>query len=143
MFRVAVRNLAFQGERFEAPPTLKLSKEEKVDVDILVDVLVGAMRARVVGMDLLETFLSPRIQPLQERVRPMWTYEGLSDSCRVHPQALTGTELADLVKLITSAHDNPLGSRRVAPYEQNNLPTEVNLRLSIHMNLSITLSVLI
>jgi hypothetical protein len=104
----------------------------KVEVDILVHVLVGVMRARVNGMDVLETFFSRRIQPLQERVKPMWTYEGLSDKTRVHPQALTGTELEGLVKLITSARDNPQGGRMVDPYEQGRLPAEVNLCLLIH-----------
>lgn len=77
-------------------------------------------------MYLLETFLSRRIQPLQERAKPMWTYEGPSDPTRVHPEDLTKSEVEDRVKFNTSARANPQGARRVAPYEQGEPPAEVN-----------------
>lgn len=56
-------------------------------------------------------------------------YEGLSDSTRVHPQALMGTEIKHLVKLITSMRDDAQGGRRVAPYDRAHPPPEVSLHL--------------
>lgn len=97
----------------------------------LVDVLVSIKRASVGRIDLLETFLSRRIQPVQERARPMWMYEGLGDSTRVHPQALTGMEIEDMVKLITSVRDDTQGGRKVAPYDRDPLPPEVSLHSSV------------
>ena len=115
----------YSGARVVAPPSLEVSKEEKVDVGILTVAMVGAVNAGVNGMDLLETFLIRRIQPLQARVHPMWMYEGPGDDTRVHPEELTDDALASKIKALTSARDNPRGARRVPPYEKNIQPVEV------------------
>ena len=41
------------------------------------------------GMDLLEVFLSQRVQPLQARDHPMWMYSGIEDTTRIHPEEVT------------------------------------------------------
>jgi hypothetical protein len=46
----------YSGARVTVPPSLEVSKEEKVDVGILTVAMVGAVNAGVNGMDLLESF---------------------------------------------------------------------------------------
>ena len=94
-------------------------------VDILCSVLIGVVNAGVNGMDLLETFFSRRIQPLQARAHPMWLYEGPGDSTRVHPEDLTEKEVGAKIKAITYARDNPRGTRLVPAFHKDLPPIEV------------------
>ena len=50
--------------RVAAPPSLKVSKEEKMDIGILIDILVGVVRDGVDKMDPLKELLGQRIQLL-------------------------------------------------------------------------------
>ena len=61
----------FLGSSGEACP-LKVVPEEKVQVKVLVEWVIQLIRDGVTGMDLLEVFLSRRIQPLQARDHTMW-----------------------------------------------------------------------
>lgn len=63
-----------------------MSEEEKIQVGILVNAVVNLIRGGVTGMDLLESFLSRRIQPLQARDHTMWHYSGPEDTTRTHPE---------------------------------------------------------
>ena len=56
---------------------------------MLVERVVQLVRDGVTGMDLLEVFLSRRIQPLQARDHPMWMYSGPNDTARVDPTEVT------------------------------------------------------
>ena len=56
-----------------------MSKDEKVDVDILVIALVSLVNHGINGLDLLEVFFERRIQPLQAMAHPMWLYSGPDD----------------------------------------------------------------
>ena len=56
---------------------------------MLVDKVVQLINVGVTGLDLLEVFLSRRIQPLQARDHPMWLYSGPEDTARVHPEEVT------------------------------------------------------
>ena len=76
-------------------------------------------------MDLLETFLSRRIQPLQARAHPMWLYEGSGDSTRVHPEDLTEKEVGAKIKAITCARDNSWGAQLVPAFHKDLPPIEV------------------
>ena len=76
-------------------------------------------------MDLLEVFLSRRIQPLQARDHSMWMYSGIEDSTRIHPEDVDEKTVAQWVQGITGNKDNPRGSRRVLPFDTNNQPDQV------------------
>jgi hypothetical protein len=112
-------------ERVQTPPSLTVDKGEKTDVGILVTAMVSLIQGGVTGLDLLVVFLSRRIQPLQERVHPMWQYTGANDSTRVHPEDVEEKMVEQWIKCITGARDNLRGSRRIPPYDANNQPLEV------------------
>ena len=57
--------LPFSIERVKKPSPLKVTPAEKVEVNMLVERVVQLVRDGVTGVDLLEVFLSRRIQPLQ------------------------------------------------------------------------------
>ena len=78
-------------------------------------------------MDLLEVFLSRRIQPLQARDHPMWMYSGPEDTARTHPEEVDEDTAAQWLRSITGNKDNPRGSRRILPFDANNAPKEVRL----------------
>ena len=54
-------------ERICTPRSLVVAPEEKEEVQMLVAAVVELVKGRVTGMDMLEVFLSRRIQPLQAR----------------------------------------------------------------------------
>ena len=107
------------------PPSRMVDKEEKTDVGILVTAVVSLVQGGLTGLDLLEVFLSWRIQPLQERAHPMWQYTSADDSTRVHPEDIDEKTVKEWLKCITGACDNPQGSRQISPYDANNPPLEV------------------
>ncbi|KAE8766451.1 Aspartic proteinase nepenthesin-1 [Hordeum vulgare] len=73
-------------------------------------------------MDLLETFLSQRIQPVQARDHAMWHYSGTRDSTWSHPEEVSEEIVAQWLKSITRACDNPVGAKRVLPFSTENKP---------------------
>ena len=101
---------------------------------MLVEKVVQLINEGVTGLDLLEVFLSRRIQPLQARDHPMWLYSGPEDTTRVHPEEVSSKTVAMWLKGITSNQDNARGSRRVIPFRDDNLPDKVCslFRLSLH-----------
>ena len=52
----------------------------------MVDAIIELIRGGMTGMDLLEVFLSRRIQPLQAHDHPMWLYSGADDAAQTHPK---------------------------------------------------------
>ena len=62
---------------------------------MLVERLVQLINQGVTGMDLLEVFLSRRIQPLQARDHSMWMYSGAGDTARVHPEVVEAKTVAE------------------------------------------------
>ena len=94
---------------------------------MLVERVVQLINQGITGMDLLEVFLSRRIQPLQARDHPMWMYSGVDDTARVHPEEVPAKMAALWLKSITGNKDNPRGARRVDPFRDNNLPEKVCL----------------
>ena len=73
-------------DRVHQPPSLLETLEEKAEVLMLVERVVRLVRDGVTGMDLLEVFLSRRIQTLQARDHPMWMYSGTNDTAQVHSE---------------------------------------------------------
>lgn len=55
----------------------------------------------------------------------MWEYEGSSDLTRVHPEEFDTETLEAKHMAITSAHDNPRGTRVIVPFDKDHLPIEV------------------
>ena len=45
------------------------------------------------GVDIIRTFLTRRVQPLQARAHPMFLYAGRSDPTRVSPEELSSGDL--------------------------------------------------
>ena len=109
----------FSMARVEKPSALRVIPEEKAHVKVLVERVVQLVRDRVTGMDLLEVFLSRRIQPLQSRDHPMWMYSGLEESTRIHPEEIDDATLERWMGSITGNKDNPRGARRVVPLDQS------------------------
>ena len=79
--------------------------------------MVQLVRGGMTGMDLLEAFLSRRIQLLQARDHPMWLYSGIEDTTRIHPEAVSAETMEMWLQGITGSKDNPRGSRRVLPLD--------------------------
>ena len=92
---------------------------------VLVERVVQLVRDGVTGMDLLEVFLSRRIQPLQARDHPMWMYSGLEDSTWIHLEDVSEDMVEQWLRGITSNKDNPRGSRRVVPFDHLRRPEQV------------------
>ena len=69
-------------------------------------------------MDLLEVFLSRRIQPLQARDHSMWMYSGAGEE-------VEAKTVAEWLRGITGNKDNPRGARRVKPFSESNQPDKV------------------
>ena len=98
---------------------MRVIPEEKAQVKVLVERVVQLVRDGVTGMDLLEVFLSRRIQPLQARDHPMWMYSGLEDSSRIHPKDVSEDTMEKWLRGITGNKDNPRRSRRVGPFDHS------------------------
>ena len=109
----------FSLARVERPSSLRVIPEEKTHVKALVERVVQLVRDGVTGMDLLEVFLSRRIQPLQTRDHPMWMYSGLEDSSRIHLEDVSKDTVEKWLRGITRNKDNPRGSRRVIPFDHS------------------------
>ena len=91
----------------------------------MVDALVALVRGGLTCMDLLEVFLSRRIQPLQASDHSMWMYSGAGDTARVHPEEVPAKTMAQWLRSITGNKDNPRGARRVDPFSDSNQPDKV------------------
>ena len=97
---------------------------------MLMEQVVQLVRDGVTGMDLLEVFLSRRVQPLQARDHPMWMYSGIEDTTRIHSEDVTEETVELWLQGITGNKDNPRGSRRVQPFRAGHEPEKVCLLLS-------------
>jgi hypothetical protein len=80
----------------------------------------------VTGLDLLEVFLGRRIHPLQARDHPMWHYSGVDDTTRTHPEDVSEETVAQWLRGITGARDNPQGSKRILPFSAEHPPNVVS-----------------
>ncbi|KAE8809745.1 Aspartic proteinase nepenthesin-1 [Hordeum vulgare] len=109
-------------DRPTAPRTITVFEDEKAEVEMLVAEVINLVRSGLRGMDLLKTFLGRRIQPLQSRDHAMWHYPGPGDSTQSHPGEVSEETVVEWIKSITGPCDNPMGSKRVAPYSAENKP---------------------
>jgi hypothetical protein len=116
----------FTLDRPTVPKSLIVTEEEKANVGILMNGVVNLIRGGVTGLDLLEVFLGRRIQPLQARDHPMWHYSGVDDTTRTDPEDVSEETVAQWLRSITGARDNPQGSKRVLPFSAENPPKVVS-----------------
>ena len=100
----------FSFDRVQTPFLLKVTAAEKAETGMLVERVVQLINQGVTSMDLLEVFLSRRIQPLQARDHPMWMYSGTDDTARVHPEEVSDEMVALWLRSITGNKDNPRGT---------------------------------
>ena len=115
----------FTFDRVQTHSPLKVTVAENMETKMLVEKVVQLINEGVTGMDLLEVFLSRRIQPLQARDHPMWLYSGDDDTARVHPEEVPTKTVAQWLRGITGNKDNPRGARRVNPFNDSNQPDKV------------------
>ena len=101
---------------------------------MLVEKVVQLINEGVTGLDLLEVFLSRRIQPLQARDHPMWMYSGADDTAGVHPEEVPAKKVALWLKSITCNKDNPRGARRVVPFSDDDQPDKVHFPFRLFLN---------
>ena len=94
---------------------------------MLVDRVVQLINQGVTGMDLLEVFLSRRIQPLQARDHLMWMYSGANNTARVHPEEVSAKTVAGWLKNITGNKNNPREPRGSLPLVTTIHPTRFRL----------------
>ena len=92
---------------------------------MLMERVVQRIHEGVTSMDLLEVFLSRRIQPLQARDHPMWLYSESDDTARVPPEEVPPKTVAMWLRSITGKQDNPRGARRVVPFSDDNQSDKV------------------
>ncbi|KAI4984200.1 hypothetical protein ZWY2020_046572 [Hordeum vulgare] len=57
----------------------------------------------------------------------MWHYSGPEDSTRSHPEEVSEETVAQWLRGITGACDNPLGAKRVWPFSVENKPPNMEL----------------
>uniref|UniRef100_A0A8I6XDB1 Uncharacterized protein n=1 Tax=Hordeum vulgare subsp. vulgare TaxID=112509 RepID=A0A8I6XDB1_HORVV len=107
------------------PRSINVFEYAKTEVEMLVSEVINFVRSGVMGMDLLETFLGRRIQPLRARDRALWHYSGPRDSTRSHHEQVSKETVAQWIKSITGPCDNTIGSKRVAPYSAENKPRKL------------------
>ena len=85
----------FLFDRVQTPAPLKVTAAEAVETKMLVERVVQLINQGVTGMDLLEVFLSRRIQPLQARDHSMWMYSRAGDTAWVHPEEVPAKTVAN------------------------------------------------
>ena len=90
-----------------------------------VERVVQMINQGVTGMDLLEVFLSRRMQPLQARDHSMWMYSEAGNTTQVHPEEVEAKTLVEWFLGISGNKDNPRCAMRVNPFSNNNLPDKV------------------
>ena len=76
----------FTFDRVQTPSPLQVTATENMEMKMLIEKVVQLINKGVTGLNLLEVFLSRRIQPLQARDHPMWLYSRSDDTARVHPE---------------------------------------------------------
>lgn len=80
----------------------RLTNTEKEGVIPIMREVVRMKKNGLDAMDLIATYVSRRIQPLQARPRGMWTYTGSSDTLRYSNVEMQTEEFETRMKVITS-----------------------------------------
>ncbi|PNT67110.1 hypothetical protein BRADI_3g21094v3 [Brachypodium distachyon] len=96
----------------------ELTPAEESEATPLMAKMHSLMGQRLTGVHLLALFLKMRIQPLQARVHPMWSFEGPGDPTRVNAEELSLNKLESRVRRLTTLIDATPGKidSPVVPY---------------------------
>ena len=70
-------------------------------------------------------FILRRIQPLQNRVHPMWEYTGPKDVTRTKTEDLSRDEFDTRIRVITNIVGEETPALAAEPFSSDNPPTEV------------------
>ncbi|KQJ88392.1 hypothetical protein BRADI_4g17405v3 [Brachypodium distachyon] len=93
--------LYVQNEASGADPNLPAFSIKKKAASLMAR-MHSLMGQGLTGIHLMALFLRMRIQPLQARVHPMWSYEGLGDPTRVNAEELSSEEVESWVRRLTN-----------------------------------------
>ncbi|KQK04340.1 hypothetical protein BRADI_2g13072v3 [Brachypodium distachyon] len=83
----------------------ELTPAEESEATPLMAKMHFLMGQGLTGVHLIALFLRMRIQPLQARVHPMWSFEGPGDPTRVNAEELYLNELESRVQRLTTLID--------------------------------------
>ncbi|KQJ81798.1 hypothetical protein BRADI_5g03162v3 [Brachypodium distachyon] len=83
----------------------ELTPVEESEATPLMAKIHSLMGQGLIGVHLIALFLKMRIQPLQARVHPMWSFEGPVDPTRVNAEELSLSELESRVRRLTTLID--------------------------------------
>lgn len=81
---------------------------------------------RLIGIDLIITWLNWQIQPLQAREHPMWAYTDVSDCTRGPAAELSNKVFMILMKNLTKECNGLNRMPHMAPYSAGNPPPDVS-----------------
>ena len=108
----------------------EMTKAEMLEADRLLE-RVSALRSSdgLTGVDIMLTWLRRRVQPLQARAEPMWTYVGAGDLMRATAEEFSNAELRTHIKALTNQSAEELETcirnPPVPPFSANNPLPEV------------------
>ena len=77
------------------------------------------------GLHLACVFIQRRIQPLQNRVHPMWEYTGPKDVTRTKTEDLSRDEFDTRIRVITNIVGEETPALAAKPFSSDHPPTEV------------------
>ena len=103
--------------------------QEEIDLTNELMTQIADLKAKgLTGTHLAAVFLKRRVQPLQARAEPMWTYKGASDTSRLRPEELSKNELESCLRSISKVKDSELIdlTPAVLPFCATNPPTMVS-----------------
>lgn len=103
----------------------RLTKGEKLEVDLLVASMIGLKDQGLEGNDLMAAWVSRRIQPLQYRDRCTYTYQGNAAPIRVNPVDLTQDQFKEKMLHLTMVRYSIQMVGWVPPYDDDHLPAVV------------------
>ena len=106
------------AEIFYRPPTAQLNWGYKPNNNAIHQVIVELKKAGMMADDLLMTFVSRRVSPLQRRVHKIYHMSGPLDPTRMSTIELDKAQIQRRVKSIART--------RMEPYSRNNIPPSVS-----------------
>jgi len=112
----------------------KLSAEEMEETTPLMDQIATLRDSTsgpwINGLHLACVFVMRRVQPLQNRLRPMWEYSGRKDSTRTRADELSHDEFDTRIRAISHLAGEATPVLPMKPFAKENLPHEVTFESS-------------
>lgn len=97
--------------------------------------LVSTKGREVNGLQIMATWIRRRIQPVQARTKPMWTFLGMDDPMRVCREDMSTAEMESEIKHLTilSRDDVVVITNHVRPFSSTKALPEVINNLLVHL----------